>query len=76
MSIVAKDDLKLTIEDSEATIRAAAQLHFSRQRARWLATHGAQLAEQVNAQIMQGGVSSVSVEGVVRMIEAADDSCA
>ena len=72
MSIVAKEELKLTIEDAEATIRAAAQLVFSRRRARWLATHGAQLAEQVTAEIMQGRAASVGVEGVVRMIEAAD----
>jgi hypothetical protein len=73
MTIKAKDELTLQIEDAEATVRAAAQLYFSRKRARWLATNGAKVIEGVVEAIHQGGASEIGMERVVRMIEAADD---
>lgn len=75
MSIKAKDALTLDIEDAEALIRSASSLYFSRQRARWLATHGAELAAQVNEEIRAKGASEITMERVIKMIEAKDDSC-
>jgi hypothetical protein len=70
--IKAKTEETLICDDIDATIRAAANLYFSRLRQRWIATHGAELSKQIAARHQLGEVE-VSAQYVLGEIEALED---
>jgi hypothetical protein len=70
--IKSKDDEELLMGEIDSTIRAAANLHFTQLKNRWLYTHGSALQRRLYAQHVVGEIE-VTTAYVLGEIDEVDD---